>query len=126
MTTLRKLPIARPRSETIGKERVFSKLLTVFGGFALLLACIGLHGVTSYAVTRRTNEIGIRIALGAQRRQVLWMILQQVLMLAGIGLLMGAPAAWAVGPTVQAMLYGLAPRDPATSTRPSGSAVALA
>lgn len=101
-------------NETIGKERIFSQLLTVFGAFALLLACIGLHGVTSYAVTRRTSEIGIRLALGAQRAQVLWMILRQVLVLAVVGTVIGLPAAWLAGPAVQSLLYGLAPTDALT------------
>jgi predicted permease len=101
-------------NETIGKERIFSQLLTVFGAFALLLACIGLHGVTSYAVTRRTSEIGIRLALGAQRAQVLWMILRQVLVLAVAGTIIGLPGAWLAGPAVQSLLYGLAPTDAVT------------
>src|SRR6202030_2515895 len=58
--------------ETIGLDRVFTTLLAVFAGFALLLACLGLHGVAQYAVARRTNEIGIRLALGATRGQVQW------------------------------------------------------
>jgi predicted permease len=101
-------------NDSVGKERVFSQLLTLFGGFALLLACIGLHGVTSYAVTRRTSEIGIRLALGAQRGQVLWMILRQVLALAAIGAAIGLPVAWLAGPAVQSMLYGLAANDRVT------------
>ena len=77
--------------ETIGKERVFTQLLTIFGGFALLLACVGLHGVTSYSVARRTPEIGIRLALGAQRSRVLWLVLRQVVILAAAGLAIGLP-----------------------------------
>ena len=75
------LPIASYKTqleqidETIGKERVFTRLLTAFGGFALLLACVGLHGVTSHSVARRTPEIGVRLALGAQRLQVRWLVL---------------------------------------------------
>jgi len=101
-------------NETIGKERVFVQLLTVFGAFALLLACVGLHGVTSYSVTRRTGEIGIRLALGAQRSQVLWMILRQVVVLAAIGLALGLPLAWLAGPAVSAFLFGLKANDPVT------------
>jgi ABC-type antimicrobial peptide transport system permease subunit len=101
-------------NETIGKERVFVQLLTVFGGFALLLACVGLHGVTSYSVSRRTSEIGIRLALGAQRSQVLWMVLRQVLVLAVIGLAVGLPLAYAAGPAVKSFLFGLESNDPFT------------
>ena len=98
--------------ETIGSERALMMLLVFFGIFALLLACIGLHGVTSYAVTRRTSEIGIRVALGAQRRDVLWMILRQVVVLAVGGLLIGIPVATAAARIARAQLYGIGPADP--------------
>jgi predicted permease len=98
--------------ETIGSERALMLLLVFFGGFALLLACIGLHGVTAYAVTRRTSEIGLRVALGAQRRDVLWMILRQVVGLAAAGLVIGIPAAAAASRTARAMLFGVEPADP--------------
>jgi ABC-type antimicrobial peptide transport system permease subunit len=101
-------------NETIGKERVFVQLLTTFGAFALLLACVGLHGVTSYSVARRTGEIGIRLALGAQRSQVMWMILRQVVILAVVGLAMGLPLAWLAGPAVKSLLFGLDATDPMT------------
>jgi ABC-type antimicrobial peptide transport system permease subunit len=111
------LPIAGFRTQTelidssIGKERVFAGLLTMFGGFALILACIGLHGVTSYSVARRTSEIGVRLALGAQRAHVLWLVLRQVVVLAVIGLAIGLPLAWAAGPVVGAYLFGVEPTD---------------
>jgi predicted permease len=111
------LPIVRLETQqqkidrAIGRERVLSRLLTVFGGFALLLATLGLHGLTSYTVARRTSEIGIRLALGAQRSQVLWMILRQVLVLTALGLALGLPLAWAAGPLVASYLFGVPPRD---------------
>jgi predicted permease len=108
--------------ETIVREHVFGLLLTTFAGFALLLACIGLHGVTSYSVARRTGEIGVRIALGAQRRQVVWLILQNVLVLAVIGLAIGLPAALASGRVLKTMLFGLAASDPWTFV---GAAIAM-
>ncbi|MCG6955673.1 MAG: ABC transporter permease [Gemmatimonadetes bacterium] len=98
-------------AESTARERVFTQLLTVFGAFALLLASIGLHGVTSYSVTRRTSEIGVRVAVGAQPGQILWMVLRQVVALAGVGLLLGIPVALATGPLVQSLLYGVAPTD---------------
>jgi predicted permease len=98
--------------ETISRERVFSALLAFFGGFAMLLACVGLHGVTSYAVARRTSEIGIRMALGAQRSSVIWLVLRQVVVLAIIGLLVGIPATVAAVRTVRAWLFGVEPTDP--------------
>jgi predicted permease len=100
-------------AQTAAKERVFTQLLTLFGAFALLLASVGLYGVTSYAVTRRTNEIGLRVAVGAAPGQILWMVLRQVMVLAGIGLLVGVPAAIAGAPLVGSLLYGVAPTSPA-------------
>ena len=82
----------------------------------LLLASIGLHGVTSYAVTRRTSEIGVRLAVGAVPRQILWMVLRQVVALAGAGLVVGVPAAVAGAPVVASLLYGVAPTSPAIVT----------
>jgi hypothetical protein len=92
--------------------RMFTTLLVFFGGFALMLACIGLHGVTSYAVARRTSEIGVRMALGAQRRQVLWLVLRQVVVLAAIGLAVGLPVAAAASRSVRALLFGVERADP--------------
>jgi predicted permease len=98
--------------ESIGSERMFTMLLVFFGGFALLLACIGLHGVTSYAVARRTAEIGVRVALGAQRSQVVWLVLRQVVFLALAGLVVGIPAAAAASRSVRSLLFGVEPADP--------------
>jgi ABC-type antimicrobial peptide transport system permease subunit len=75
------------------------------------LASIGLYGVTSYSVERRTSEIGVRVALGARPDQILRMILLQVLGLAVVGLAVGIPAALAVGPVVASLLYGVTPSD---------------
>jgi predicted permease len=99
-------------AKTSAKERVFSQLLSLFGAFALLLASIGLYGVTSYSVTRRTSEIGVRVAMGAQGTQILWLILRQVAVLAGIGLVVGVLFSLALGPLVGSLLFGVAPTDP--------------
>jgi predicted permease len=98
--------------QTLGSERTFMRLLIAFGAFALLLACIGLHGITSYSVTRRTSEIGVRVALGAQRGSVLWLIFRQVVMVTIVGLLVGIPASIALSQLVRATLYGIEPSDP--------------
>ena len=114
------LPLTRYRTqreqidETTGRERVFARLLTAVGAFALLLACVGLHGVTSYSVTRRTSEIGIRLALGARRSQVLWLVLRHVLVLAAVGLAIGIPMALLAAPAIGSFLFGLQPTDPMT------------
>jgi predicted permease len=111
------LPVPNLRSQTAimeqtsAKERAFTQLLSMFGVFALLLASIGLHGVTSYWVTRRTNEIGVRLAVGARPHQILRLVLRQVVVLAAVGLLVGVPAALAAGPLVGSLLFGVAPMD---------------
>jgi predicted permease len=99
-------------AQTSARERVFTQLLSIFGGFALLLASIGLHGVTSYSVARRTSEIGVRVAVGARPGNIVWLVLRQVVVLAGAGLAVGLPAAWLGGPLVGSLLYGIAPTDP--------------
>ena len=97
--------------ERIGRERVFARLLTIFGAFALLLASIGLHGVTAYSVSRRTNEIGVRMALGARPKQVLWLVLRQVAWLGLAGLVVGVPLGFAASPLLGSLLFGIAPTD---------------
>jgi len=82
-----------------------------FAALALLLASIGLYGLMSYAVTRRTREIGIRVALGAQRENVFWIVLRETLALAIIGLAIGIPCAIAACRLISSMLFGLSPSD---------------
>jgi predicted permease len=124
------VPHIRTQTEIIAqasaKERVFTQLLTIFGGFALLLASIGLHGVTSYAVTRRTSEIGVRVAVGATPGQILWMVLRQVVVLAGAGLVVGVPAAIAGAPLVGSLVYGVAPTSPVAITAAATVMLAVA
>jgi len=86
----------------------------LFGGLALLIAALGLYGVTSYTVNRRFTEIGIRMALGAQRAQVLRLVLRQSLTLTAIGIAIGLGAAAVVTRYVRGMLFGLTPLDPGT------------
>ncbi len=100
--------------ETLIQERFTAQLSGFFSLFALSLACIGLYGVLAYAVTRRTNEIGIRLALGADRHKVLWMILQEGLELVLLGVVLGIPLALAAARLLSSMLFGLKPSDPVT------------
>jgi predicted permease len=108
--------------ETLSAERTFMRLLLAFGAFALLLASIGLHGVTAYSVVRRTSEIGVRVALGARQIDVLWLILRQVVGITIVGLAIGVPAAIASTQLVRAWLYGIEPSDPLSV---AGAAVAM-
>ncbi len=89
-------------------------LTALFAGVALLLASIGLYGVVTYAVVQRTREIGVRLALGAQRRDVLALVLGQGLKLAGIGLLLGLVGAFGLTRLLYSLLYQIEPTDPAT------------
>jgi predicted permease len=104
-------------------ERLVASLSAVFGGLATLLAVIGLYGVMAYTVTRRTREMGIRIALGALRSDVLAMVMREVFLLVGAGLVAGCSLALALANLVRSQLFGLNPRDPLTLI---GSALALA
>ena len=95
-------------------ERLVASLSAVFGGLATLLAVIGLYGVTAYTVMRRTHEIGIRMALGALRSNVVGMVMREVLLLIGVGIAVGIPLAWGLSRFVRSQLYGLDPHDPVT------------
>ena len=101
-------------SDSIANDTNQTFLLGVFAGLALLLAAVGTYGVMSYLVTQRTGEIGIRVALGAARGQVLWLVLQQGLKLAAIGTALGIAGAVASSKLLQGMLFGVQPNDPMT------------
>ena len=96
------------------QERLIATLCGFFAGLALLLASIGLYGLMAYAVARRTNEIGIRMALGAQRAEVIWMVLREVLALVGVGVAAGIPMALAAARLISGSLFGLTAADPLT------------
>lgn len=100
--------------ESLMQERLFAQLSSFFGLLALLLAYIGLYGTMAYTVTQRTNEIGIRMALGAQQTDVLWMVMREALLLVLIGVGIGIPAALAATRVISSMLFGLKPTDPLT------------
>ncbi|HEY3104229.1 MAG TPA: ABC transporter permease [Pyrinomonadaceae bacterium] len=99
---------------TILRERLMATLSGFFGLLALLLACIGLYGILSYGVASRTNEIGIRMALGAQRRDVSWLILREALWLVIVGVAVGLPMIFAVTRLAATLLFRLTPTDPAS------------
>ena len=97
---------------TIAQERTFADLCTVFAVLALIIASVGLYGTMAYAVSRRTNEIGIRMALGAQRQRIVLMVLREVLTLAFFGLAIGMGCAWASASALKSFLFGMKPADP--------------
>jgi len=97
---------------TIVQERTFADLCTAFAVLALAIACVGLYGTMAYAVSRRTNEIGIRIALGAEPWRIIWMVLREVLALVTAGLAIGLICAWSALSTIQSFVFGMKPADP--------------
>ena len=99
---------------TISQEVTFAKLCTGFAVLALLIACVGLYGTMSYSVTRQVGEIGIRMALGAQRGAVVWMVLRRVLLLVAMGLAISVPAALSAFQLVKSFLFETQPNDPGT------------
>jgi ABC-type antimicrobial peptide transport system permease subunit len=111
---------------SLGQEKLLAKLASFFGALALLLSAIGLYGVMAYSVARRTNEIGIRMALGAQPWAVLGMVLRESVLVVGVGLLAGIPAALACGRLVKSQLYGLAANDPITIVGAAAMLIAVA
>jgi predicted permease len=107
-------PLAAMIDDSISHERMIAQLSAVFGLVALVLAAIGLYGVLSYTIARRTNEIGIRMALGAGRPVILRMVLRETLFLALVGVAVGVPLAIAAARMVSSRLFGLSAHDPGT------------
>ena len=100
--------------DNLGGQRSLATLLSFFGGLALLLASIGLYGTMCYAVERRTKELGIRMALGAERKDMLWMVLAETITLVAIGVIVGVPIAMAATRFIASMLFGVKAADPVT------------
>jgi len=98
------------------REKLIAKLGSSFGVLALALACLGVYGVLSYAITRRTPEIGIRIALGAERKTVQWMVMREALGVIFIGLGSGMPVAIGATRLVDGLIYGMSAGDPTSMT----------
>jgi macrolide transport system ATP-binding/permease protein len=98
--------------ESISQEITLARLATAFAILALIIACVGLYGTVSYNVARRTGEIGIRMALGAQQGRLVWMVLREVLAVAAVGIAIGVPVALLASRFVESFLFGLKPTDP--------------
>jgi predicted permease len=114
------LPLTEPRTleqqlqGALSRERLMATLCSAFGAMATLLAVIGLYGVMAYTVSRRTREIGVRMALGADAGHIRWMVIRESLLLTAAGLVLAAPVAWWLGRLVASQLYGIAATDPLT------------
>ncbi|HYX28620.1 MAG TPA: FtsX-like permease family protein, partial [Pyrinomonadaceae bacterium] len=112
-----KLPVygvttmSKQLDDSVSTDRLVARLMTIFSLLALMLAAIGLYGVLAHTVVRRTSEIGIRMALGAQRSQILLMVMHEALVLVVAGLLVGIPVALATGRLISKQLFGLPPTD---------------
>ncbi len=106
--------LADQLDDSLVEERLLASLSSLFGVLALLLTCVGLYGLLAYAVNRRTSEIGIRMALGAERSRIAWMILRETLLLVLCGLAIGVPAAVFVSRLIASQLFGLKSGDPVT------------
>jgi ABC-type antimicrobial peptide transport system permease subunit len=117
--------ISEQLDHLIDQQRLVSQLSGFFSLLALSLCAIGLYGVMTYNVVRRTNEIGVRMALGAATGEVLWLILKESLILLGVGIVIGVPATLAAGRAIQAGLFGLSPYDLATMLAAIGVIVAV-
>jgi predicted permease len=107
-------PLEAQVDQLLSNERLVAGLSTIFGILAALLAAMGLYGVIAFSVARRTREIGLRVALGAGRAQIQWLVMREVLGLIGVGVGLGIPAALAMTRLARSLLFGVEPNDSAT------------
>jgi predicted permease len=113
-------------NRSLSNERLMASLSGIFSTLATLLAMIGLYGVMAYTVSRRTREIGIRMALGAIAGNIAWLVMREVLVLVAIGMVIAGPIVWMVSTYVQSQLYGITPADPITLVAASLGLAAVA
>jgi predicted permease len=117
--------VARQLDDTLSAERLIASLSTAFGVIATLMAALGLYGVTAFSVARRTREIGLRSALGASTRTVVWLVLREVLVMLGVGVAIALPCAIVLGRYAESQFFGVTPAD-AMSLATAGAALAVA
>jgi len=98
--------------QAISQEITLARLCTIFAILALVIACVGLYGTVAFSIERRTGEIGVRVALGAQRTGIAWLVLRDVFKLGLVGLAIGVPVAVAGSRYVESFLFGIEPNDP--------------
>jgi putative ABC transport system permease protein len=108
------VPLDQRLNRGLTNDRLIASLTSVFGVVALLLACLGLYGTISYGVTRRISELGLRMALGADRATVGWLVVREALTLVGVGAALGLPLAFVAGRSIMSLLHGVNPVDPAS------------
>jgi putative ABC transport system permease protein len=113
-------------AEASFQQRIAAVLLSIFAGVALVLAAVGIFGVMSYSVSARTQEMGVRLAMGAQRRDVMWLVLGHVLRLSAVGVAIGIAGLLAVGKAMTGLLFGVTPADPLTIASVAGALGAVA
>jgi predicted permease len=105
------VPLDERLDRGLTSDRLVANLTSAFGGIALLLACLGLYGTISYGVARRVRELGVRMALGADRSNVLWLVIREAMVLIGAGAIIGIPLAYLAGRSVDSLLFGVGPLD---------------
>jgi putative ABC transport system permease protein len=108
------MTLQRMSSDALSPQRITAGMLSVFAGIAVLLAVIGIYGVISYSVTQRTHEIGVRMALGAQQRDVIGRVLRHGLLLAALGIAIGSAASLGLTRAMATLLHDVSPTDPLT------------
>jgi predicted permease len=106
------ITLEKQMDDSLVTERLVASLSSGFGFLATILASIGLYGMLAYAVARRTREIGIRMAIGAGRMDVLWLVMRETLQLLGIGIALALPLSWLLTQSIRSQLYGIEPNDP--------------
>ena len=116
------MTLEEAQGEALDAQQLSAMISSFFAGFALLLACMGLYGLISHSVTRCTREIGIRMALGAQRRNIMQLVLRQALVLCLAGIVLGVLCSLAASRLLSTMLYGVSPNDTLSVT---GASLAL-
>ena len=107
--------LAEEVDQSLWQERLLVALTSCFGAFALSLSAIGLYGILAYFVARRQREIGLRMALGANSRNVIWLVVRRVMPTLASGVVGGVALSWAASSWVRSVLYGVRPFDPATN-----------